>query len=109
MGIMKRPRRMKVSFSACPRQRRARLKSSDGSAVLALEACPGGTRRSCRAVDYRQRVDGLDLAILDQDAAIHHDQLHVVRMSVIGEVLYGIEHRLQAERPEIQHDEVGAL
>src|SRR5438067_9245788 len=67
------------------------LDTRDRSAVLALEARPGGVRRPRGGVDHRGLVDGLDLAALDQDAAIHHDQLHVARMGVVGEVLHGVE------------------
>ncbi len=76
---------------------------------LSFEAAPGGPLdESCR-VDDGGAIDRRDLAAVDQHIPIDHRQLNVPRMSVIDEVLHGIEHRLQAECPKVKHDQVRAL
>src|SRR5262249_29733932 len=62
------------------------------AAIFRLEAAPGGPRGEPCRIDDGATIDRRDLAAVDQHVPIDHHQLNVRRMSVIDEVLHGIEH-----------------
>src|SRR5262245_12343151 len=88
---------------------RVRVSPRHDAAVLRDEAVPGGGGRALGGVDERGGVDMGEPVVVDDDAAVHENRLHVLRVGVVDQVLDRVEGRREAERPVVEDNQVRAL
>src|SRR5690349_1269441 len=77
--------------------------------ILRFKALPRSLRSAARCVDHRATINGRDFTALDKYCAVYHHEINVGCMRVVDKILNGIEHRLETECSEVEHNQVRSL